>query len=71
MDQETLLRVTRILISNTTDIIACEPPEVWIELELQEMYNSDTDPGVDSSDLEKGGGSNVTPNPNNAALTPQ
>ena len=33
------------------------------------MYNSDTDPGGDSSDLEKGGGSNVTPNPNNAALT--
>ena len=71
MDQETLLNVVRVLIPSTADFIACESPEVWedwIELELQEIYNSDTDPGGDSSDLEKGGGSNVTPNPNNAAL---
>ena len=57
-----------------TDIIACESPEVWedwIEQELQEMYNSDTDPGVDFSDLAAGWLPNVTPNPNNAALTPQ
>ncbi len=70
MDQETLLNVVRVLISNT-DIIASESPEVWIEQELQDMYNSDTDPGGDSSDLEKGGGFDVTPNPSNAALTPQ
>ena len=59
MDQETLLNVVRVLIPNTTDIIACEPPEVWmeLELELQEIYNSDTDPGGDSSDLERRGGS--------------
>ena len=71
MDQETRLRVARVLIATPTDIIACEPPEVWIEHELQEMYNADSDPGGDSSDLEKGGWPNVTPNPNNAVLTPQ
>ena len=53
-----------------TDIIACEPPEVWIEHELQEMYNSDTDPGVDSSDLEKGGGSQRHPQPQQRRFDP-
>ena len=63
MHQETMLNVVRVLIATPTDIIACEPPEVWIEHELQEMYNADSDPGGDSSDLEKGGGFDVTPNP--------
>ena len=51
MDQETLLNVVRVLIPSSADFIACESPEVWVELELQQMYNSDTDPGGDSSDL--------------------
>ena len=54
MNQETMLNVVRVLIATQTDFIACEPPEVWIEQELQElqeMYHSDTDPGGDFSDL--------------------